>query len=140
MDVNEALEYAAGRGKGVLVTIKRDGRPQLSNVMFTVIDGEIRISVTDSRAKTKNMRRDPRISLHVSAPDFWSYEVLEGDAVLTPVAATPDDATVEELVQTYRAMVGEHPDWQDYRRSMVADGRLVVRLRPTHAYGLLPRA
>ncbi len=140
MDVNEALEYAAGRGKGVLVTIKRDGRPQLSNVMFTVIDGEIRISVTDSRAKTKNMRRDPRISLHVSAPDFWSYVVLEGDAVLTPVAATPDDATVEELVQTYRAMVGEHPDWQDYRRSMVADGRLVVRLRPTHAYGLLPRA
>ncbi len=139
MDVNEALEYAAGRGKGVLVTIKRDGRPQLSNVMFTVIDGEIRISVTDSRAKTKNMRRDPRISLHVSAPDFWSYLVLEGDAVLTPVAATPDDATVEELVQTYRAMVGEHPDWQDYRRSMVADGRLVVRLRPTHAYGLLPR-
>ena len=139
MDVNEALEYAAGRGKGVLVTIKRDGRPQLSNVMFTVIDGEIRISVTDSRAKTKNMRRDPRISLHVSAPDFWSYVVLEGDAVLTPVAATPDDATVEELVQTYRAMVGEHPDWQDYRRSMVADGRLVVRLRPTHAYGLLPR-
>lgn len=140
MDVNEALEYAADRGKGVLVTIKRDGRPQLSNVMFTVIDGEIRISVTDSRAKTKNMRRDPRISLHVSAPDFWSYVVLEGDAVLTPVAATPDDATVEELVQTYRAMVGEHPDWQDYRRSMVADGRLVVRLRPTHAYGLLPRA
>lgn len=140
MDVNEALEYAAGRGKGVLVTIKRDGRPQLSNVMFTVIDGEIRISVADSRAKTKNMRRDPRISLHVSAPDFWSYVVLEGDAVLTPVAATPDDATVEELVQTYRAMVGEHPDWQDYRRSMVADGRLVVRLRPTHAYGLLPRA
>jgi len=140
MDVNEALEYASGRGKGVLVTIKRDGRPQLSNVMFTVIDGEIRISVTDSRAKTKNMRRDPRISLHVSAPDFWSYVVLEGDAVLTPVAATPDDATVEELVQTYRAMVGEHPDWQDYRRSMVADGRLVVRLRPTHAYGLLPRA
>ena len=139
MDVNEALEYAAGRGKGVLVTIKRDGRPQLSNVMFTVIDGEIRISVTDSRAKTKNMRRDPRISLHVSAPDFWSYVVLEGDAVLTPVAATPDDATVEELVQTYRAMVGEHPDWQDYRSSMVADGRLVVRLRPTHAYGLLPR-
>ena len=139
MDVNEALEYAADRGKGVLVTIKRDGRPQLSNVMFTVIDGEIRISVTDSRAKTKNMRRDPRISLHVSAPDFWSYVVLEGDAVLTPVAATPDDATVEELVQTYRAMVGEHPDWQDYRSSMVADGRLVVRLRPTHAYGLLPR-
>ncbi len=140
MDPQQALDYAAKRGKGVLATIKRDGRPQMSNVMFAVIAGTVHISVTDSRAKTRNMRRDPRISLHVSAPDFWSYVVLEGDAVLTPVAEAPDDTTVDALVETYRAMAGEHPDWDDYRASMVNDERLVVRLTPTRAYGMLPQS
>lgn len=138
--MQQALEYAAPIGRGVLVTHKRDGRAQLSNVMFAVIDGSIRISVTDSRAKTRNLRRDPRASLHVTAPDFWSYVVFEGEAELTPVAEAPDDATVDELVQTYRAMSGEHPDWEDYRASMVADQRLVVRLIPTHVYGMIPSA
>ncbi len=139
MDIQKALEYAAPIGKGVLATIKSDGRPQLSNIMFAVgADGVIRISVTDSRAKTANMRRDPRVSLHVTAPDFWSYAVIEGDVELTPVATSTDDATVTELVDTYREMVGEHKDWDEYRRSMVADGRLVARVRPTRAYGMIP--
>jgi PPOX class probable F420-dependent enzyme len=136
--MKQALEYAAPIGRGVLVTHKRDGRAQLSNVMFAVIDGSIRISVTDSRAKTRNLRRDPRASLHVTAPDFWSYVVFEGEAELTPVATAPDDPTVDELVQTYRAMSGEHPDWEDYRLAMVADQRLVIRMVPTHVYGSLP--
>lgn len=140
MDVEEALSYASGIGKGVLVTLKKDGRPQLSNVMFAVVDGTVRISVTDSRAKTRNLRRDPRVSLHVTAPDFWSYVVIEGEAVLTPVADKADDATVAELVEMYRAMAGEHPDWDDYRRAMVADRRLVVRLQPRHVYGMIPSA
>lgn len=140
MDLVQALEYAAPIGRGVLVTHKRDGRAQMSNVMFAVIDGTIRISVTDTRAKTRNLRRDPRASLHVTAPDFWSYVVFEGEAELTPVATAPDDAIVDELVQTYRAMSGEHPDWEDYRAAMVADQRLVVRLVPTHVYGMIPSA
>ena len=139
MDVTSALEYAQQIGKGALVTLKSDGRPQISNVMFTIgDDGLIRVSVTDSRAKTKNMRRDPRVSLHVSARDFWSYVVIEGDVQLSPVASDPNDATVEELVGTYRAMAGEHKDWDEYRRSMVDDERLVARIRPTYAYGMLP--
>ncbi len=138
--MQQALDYAAPLGKGVLATVKRDGRPQLSNVMFAVIDGVILISVTDTRAKTRNMRRDPRVSLHVTAPDFWSYVVFEGDARLTPVATAPDDQTVDELVGTYRAMVGEHPDWEDYRAAMVVDRRLVVHLSPTHVYGTIPSA
>ncbi len=138
--MQQALDYAAPLGKGVLATLKRDGRPQLSNVMFAVIDGVIVISVTDTRAKTRNMRRDPRVSLHVTAPDFWSYVVFEGDARLTPVATAPDDQTVDELVATYRAMVGEHPDWEDYRAAMVVDRRLVVHLSPTHVYGTIPSA
>ena len=56
----------------------------------------------------------------------------------TPVAADPGDATVEELVALYRSLSGEHPDWDEYRAAMVADGRLVVRLTPTRAYGMLP--
>ena len=54
------------------------------------------------------------------------------------MAAAPDDATVDELVEYYRAVAGEHPDWDDYRRAMVADRRLVVRLHPERAYGMLP--
>lgn len=139
MEIAEALAYAKPIGKGALVTLKADGRPQISNIMFSVgDDGLVRISVTDSRAKTTNMRRDPRVSLHVTAPDFWSYVVIEGDVELTPVAVDPHDATVDELVTTYRSMAGEHKDWNDYRSSMVADGRLVARLHPTHAYGMLP--
>jgi len=94
------------------------------------------VSITADRAKYANLVRDPRVSLHVTAEDFWSYVVLEGDADLTPVAAAPDDATVEELIELYRAVNGEHPDWDDYRAAMVADRRVVLRLRPTHAYGM----
>ncbi len=86
-----------------------------------------------------NLTRDPRASLHVTQDDFWAYVVIEGDADLAPAATSPDDATVDELVAVYRAMAGEHPDWDDYRRTMVADRRTVVRLHPTHAYGMLPR-
>jgi PPOX class probable F420-dependent enzyme len=117
------------------------GRPQLSNVGYTLGDDDvIRISVTESRAKTANARRDPRVSLHVTSDDFWSYVVVEGDAVLTPVAEAQDDATVDELVEYYRAIQGEHPDWDEYRAAMVADRRLVMRVVPTRAYGSLPSA
>jgi PPOX class probable F420-dependent enzyme len=139
MDIDAALAYAATIKRGVLATLKADGRPQLSNIMFAGEDGLVRISVTDTRAKTANIRRDPRVSLHVTADDFWSYVVLEGDAELTPVAAAPDDGTVDELVSLYRSLQGEHPDWDAYRAAMVADQRLVVRFRPTRAYGALPQ-
>ena len=66
------------------------------------------------------------------------YAVLEGDVELSDVAATPDDATVEELVDLYRSLQGEHEDWDDYRAAMVAERRVVVRIRPNHAYGALP--
>jgi PPOX class probable F420-dependent enzyme len=125
------------RTSGVLVTIKRDGRPQLSNVSYAVIDGTVRVSVTDDRAKTRNARRDPRVSLHVTSEDFWSYAVVEGDAELSPVAADPHDATVEELIELYRAVSGgDHPDWDDYRDAMVNDRRLVLRLPITKLYGM----
>jgi PPOX class probable F420-dependent enzyme len=137
MDLRAALEYARPRHQGVLVTLKRDGRPQLSNISY-LLDGEgvVTISITDGRAKARNLERDPRVSLHVTASDFWSYVVLEGDAGLSPVAAAPDDDTVEGLVAYYRAIQGEHPDWDEYRAAMVSDRRRLVTFSPSYAYGM----
>ncbi|KOG21844.1 PPOX class F420-dependent oxidoreductase [Streptomyces viridochromogenes] len=123
---------------GVLVTLKRDGRPQLSNVSHAYYPDEriIRVSITDDRAKTRNLRRDPRASYHVTTPDRRAYTVAEGTADLAPVAQDPYDATVEELVRLYRDVLGEHPDWEDFRAAMVRDGRLVLRLRVERVYGI----
>ncbi|MGO8873177.1 MAG: PPOX class F420-dependent oxidoreductase [Acidimicrobiales bacterium] len=138
LTVDQAIAFAADHRQGVLVTLRRDGRPQLSNVLYGLGPGRsARISVTDGRAKTANLRRDPRASLHVTRDDFFAYVVLEGDAVLSPVARNVDDPVVDELVELYRSLVGEHPDWNEYRRSMVAEGRLVVSLLADRAYGML---
>ena len=124
-------------GHGVLVTLRGNGRPQLSNVSHTYDPRThlIRVSVTADRAKTRNLLRDARASYHVTSDDFWHWVVADGTAELTPVAADPHDATVEELIEVYRAIGGEHSDWDDYRRAMVADRRLVVRLHVEHVYG-----
>jgi PPOX class probable F420-dependent enzyme len=131
------LTLLADHHQGVLTTLKRDGRAQLSNVSYTFDPATrlIRISVTDGRAKTANLRRDPRASFYVTSKNFRSYAVAEGDASLTPVAAAPDDATVDELVDVYRAIAGEHPDWAEYRAAMVADKRIVVTIPVDRVYG-----
>lgn len=139
MDVTQALDFARARKNGVLVTQKRDGRPQLSNITYVVIGDVIKISITANRAKHANLLRDPRASLYVTQDDFWGYVVLEGEAEMSDVSTKPDDPGVEELIEVYRAAAGEHPDWDDYRRAMVADKRVAVRLRPTYAYGMLNR-
>jgi len=138
MDFTTALSFALPYRNAVLTTQKRDGRPQLSNVTYHLgTDDVFRVSITATRAKYLNMVRDPRVSMHVTRPDFWAYAVFEGNADLSPVAADPHDDTVEELIALYRAVGGEHPNWDEYRTAMVADQRLVLRLRPTHVYGML---
>ena len=79
------------RSEGILVTMRRDARPQLSNVNYAFNADEqlIRISTTDERAKVRNLRRDPRASFHVSSSDFWTFAVAEGSADLSPVAGDP---------------------------------------------------
>ena len=127
MDLETALAFVGEHRSGVLTTLKADGRPQLSNIAYHLgDDGVIRVSITDDR-----------VSLHVTSSDFRAYAVVEGRAELMPVAAEPDDATVEALVEYYRSIAGEHPDWDDYRRAMIADGRLVLRMHPERAYGML---
>jgi PPOX class probable F420-dependent enzyme len=140
MQLSDALDFVREHRNGILITEKSDGRPQSSNIAYAVDDdGRIIISVTDGRAKTANLRRTPRASLHVNRDDFWAYAVIEADVDVSPVAADPNDATVDRLVEYYRAVVGEHDDWDDYRSAMVQDGRLVLTLTPTHAYGMLGR-
>ncbi|MFI5044666.1 MAG: PPOX class F420-dependent oxidoreductase, partial [Acidimicrobiales bacterium] len=120
MELSDALDFARSTGQSVVVTLKADGRPQLSNVLHHVDDdGLIRISITDDRAKTKNLRRDPRVSLYLTSDDFWKYVVIEGTAELSAVAQAPDDAVVDALVDYYRDIRGEHPDWDEYRRAQV---------------------
>jgi PPOX class probable F420-dependent enzyme len=133
----DLLDLVARSRNGAVVTLKRDGRPQLSNVSITYDpDADlVRFSTTADRAKVANLRRDARASLYVTRPDFGGYAVVEGTAQLTPVAAAVDDPTVEELVDVYRRIAGEHPDWDEYRAAMVADRRLVVRIPVERVYG-----
>ncbi|CRK56008.1 Pyridoxine 5'-phosphate oxidase, Rv1155 [Alloactinosynnema sp. L-07] len=122
---------------GVLITLKRDGRPQSSNVLhhFDEAEGVLRVSVTDGRAKTANLRRDARATYHVSSADGWQYAVVEGEADFSEVARDPHDAAVDELVELYRNLSGEHPNWDEYRAAMVSDGRLVLRIKVDRIYG-----
>ncbi|HVK23549.1 MAG TPA: PPOX class F420-dependent oxidoreductase [Actinokineospora sp.] len=122
---------------GTLATLKRDGRPQLSNVLHHLdeAEGVLRISVTDGRAKTANLRRDPRATYHVTSADGWQYAVAEGIAEFSEVAQDPHDAAADELVALYRNLSGEHPNWDEYRAAMVADGRLVLRIKIDRVYG-----
>jgi PPOX class probable F420-dependent enzyme len=140
MNIDDALAFARTRSQGVLTTLRRDGRPQLSNIIYCFEGDEARISITASRAKTKNLRRDPRGSLYIPGENFWAYVVLDGTVDLTAVAERPDDEVVEQLVTLYRDIRGEeHPDWDEYRRAMVEEGRLVARLRADHTYGMVGR-
>jgi PPOX class probable F420-dependent enzyme len=137
---DKLLAVITGNSLGILATIKRDGRPQLSNVTyhFDPRTLSIDVSVTEPRAKTRNLRRDPRASILVSSEDGWSYAVAEGDAALSPPAAAPDDDTVESLIALYRKVAGEHPDWDEYRQAMVLDRRVLLRLPISHLYGMPP--
>ena len=137
---DKLLALIADNSLGVLATIKGDGRPQMSNVTYHFDPREltIEVSVTEPRAKTRNLRRDTRASLLVSSEDGWSYAVAEGDAVLSPPAAAPDYETVESLITLYRNVAGEHPDWDEYRQAMVLERRVLLRLPVSHLYGMPP--
>jgi PPOX class probable F420-dependent enzyme len=138
MDLNTALAFVKARHQGVVTTIRANGRPQLSNVFYVANDDtSLTVSITDTRAKTANIRRDPRVSLYVLGDDFFQYVVLEGKAELSPVARNPHDATVDQLVAYYKAGSGEHDNWDVYRAAMVAEQRLILTIRPEYAYGMI---
>ncbi len=135
-------DILAGGHLGVLATLKRDGRPQLSDVshQFDADPDTIRVSITEGRAKTANLRRDPRASLHVRPRSGGGYAVAEGIAQLSQTAAGPMDVTVEALVDLYRTINGEHPDWDEYRMAMVKDRRIVLTILVDRIYGWAPQS
>jgi len=138
MDIADATTWAASRKHAVLITIRHDGRPQSSDIVYG-LDGEtFCVSVTDDRAKTTNMRRDPRVVLHLSEPSSWSYVSLDGTVELSDVTTEPGDATSDALCALYEQVAGKaHDDWDEYRRAMVDEKRLVVRFTPASAVGQL---
>jgi PPOX class probable F420-dependent enzyme len=125
-------------GRATLVTIKRDGRPQLSIVgyAYDAAAGLVLMSLVAATAKTRNLCRDPRAGLYLTTADLGSYQVVEGTVALTPVAMEPEDATADALVEFYRLVAGrEHLDWARYRAGVVARGRLVARFAIERDYG-----
>ena len=127
----------AGSRLGVLATIKADGRPQLSPVtpFYDVEANVIHVSITASRAKYANLRRDPRASLEVTSADGRAWAVAEGTVTLTGPGTDPNGPEVEALVGYYRAAAGEHPDWDEYRSVMVEDRRVLMSLPVERLYG-----
>ncbi|MDQ6936948.1 MAG: PPOX class F420-dependent oxidoreductase [Actinomycetota bacterium] len=124
----DLLDFARSRHQFVLATTRRDGAPQLSPVTGG-IDGEGRfvISTYPERAKTANLRRDPECSVLVLSDDFGGAWVqVDGTA---EVVDPPD--SVEPLVDYYRAIAGEHPDWDEYRQAMLTQGKALLRITPT---------
>jgi PPOX class probable F420-dependent enzyme len=127
----------AGARLGVLATLKADGRPQLSPVTpyYDRDAGVLYVSMTEGRAKTVNLRRDPRAALEVTSGDGWAWATAEGTVTLTGPAADPDGPEVQALVDYYRAAAGEHPDWAEYRAVMVADRRVLMAMHVERVYG-----
>jgi PPOX class probable F420-dependent enzyme len=128
VDLEELLEFVRPRHNLVLLTIRSDGRPQASPVTGGVDEeGRIVVSTYPERAKTHNARRDPRVSVVVLSDDFGGAWVqVDGDC---EVIDSPE--SVEPLVDYFRAVAGEHPDWDEYRAAMVTQGKSLLRITPT---------
>ncbi|MEO9328899.1 PPOX class F420-dependent oxidoreductase [Gordonia aurantiaca] len=122
---------------GILATIKSSGLPQLSPVTqhYDRETDTILVSMTDGRAKTKNLRRDPRAAIEVTSPDGYTWATAEGEVALIGPGTDPYGPEVEALVDYYRKAAGEHPDWDEYRSVMVSDRRVLMVLAVTHVYG-----
>jgi PPOX class probable F420-dependent enzyme len=124
MTPDEARTFLKDNHSAVLATFRRDGRPQLSVVGATVDEqGRVIISTRQTAIKTKNLRRDPRVSVIVMSPGFYGeWAQVEGTA---EIVEQPE--ALDLLVDYYRRMAGEHEDWDDYRAAMVEEQRVVVR-------------
>jgi PPOX class probable F420-dependent enzyme len=122
---------------GVLATIKANGLPQLSPVTpyYDRQADVVYVSMTEGRAKTANLRRDPRAALEVTSADGWEWATAEGGVTITGPGTDPHGPEVEALVGYYRAAAGEHPDWDEYRSVMVADRRVLMTLAVERVYG-----
>lgn len=132
MSREQALAFIARNHKAVLATLKRDGRPQLSNVSYTLDDdGRIKISTTRTRAKTRNLRRDPRATLSIQGDTFRQYLVVEGTAEVL------EENVLPELRRIYERIRGEpHPNWEEFDQAMLREQRVVLSISVDRIYPL----
>jgi PPOX class probable F420-dependent enzyme len=138
MELNAALSFAATRRNAILTTLRADGRPQQSMVFYLCDGDRFIMSITQTRAMTRNLRRDPRAALFIPSDDVFMWVSLDGTVALTDPAGSPDDAVADQLVDYYRRANGEHGDWPGYRQAMVDDERLIATFTATSATGILP--
>jgi PPOX class probable F420-dependent enzyme len=132
MTHDEALDFIRRNTRAVLATIKRDGRPQLSHVAYTLDDdGVIKISVTGDRAKTRNLQRDPRATLSIISENWYEYLVVEGTCTIIENDAVPLLRRVYERIRG-----APHPNWDEFDAAMVADGRVVLAITVDRIYPL----
>ncbi len=136
MDLDRARDFLRDHHRAVLSTFRADGRPQLSPVLIGVDDaGRAVVSTWETTAKARNLRRDPRASVLVLSDQFFGDWIrIDGTA---DVVSLPD--ALEPLVDYYRAVAGEHPDWVDYRAAMVREQRVLVRITITEAGPTTPQ-
>lgn len=125
MELDEARAFIKTNHHGVLATNRRDGRPQLSPVTCAVdAAGSVVVSSRETAIKVKNLRRDPRASLCVLSDGFFGAWIqVDGPA---EVLSLPE--AMEGLVDYYRRVSGEHPDWEEYRSAMESERRVLVRI------------
>lgn len=130
MDLDRARDFIRRNHRAVLITYFPDGRAQVSPVTVGLDNvGHVVISTRETAVKTRNLTRDPRVVLCVLTEAFFGEWVLvEGRAEILHL---PD--AMEPLVEYYRGISGEHPDWDDYRAAMVRDQRVLVRITITRA-------
>ncbi|HXT42721.1 MAG TPA: PPOX class F420-dependent oxidoreductase [Pseudonocardiaceae bacterium] len=130
MDLNEARTVIAEQHRAVLATMRRDGAPQMSPVGATV-DGQGRVVVSSRQTafKVRNLRRDPRVWLCVLSDDFYGRWIQVGGSAR--IVELPE--AMDALVDYYRRMSGEHPDWDDYRAAMQRERRVLLQIELTAA-------
>ena len=130
MDVDEARAFVRTDPRATFLTYRADGSPQLSLVLAAVgEDGTILVSTRETAMKALNLRRDPRCSLLAFTENFYGPQVqIDGRAVVVPLPEAMDG-----LIDYYRRLSGEHPDWDDYRSAMARERRVLVRITPERA-------
>jgi len=135
MDVAAGLKFLSTHHRVVLATRRSDGGTQMSPVNAGVLDGAVVISSRAMLAKVANLRHRPQASVLVLNDGFYGQWVqLDGPAEIVDQSAA---GTLDLLVEVYRSIAGEHPDWDDYRAAMVRDERVVIRIPPQRASGVL---
>jgi PPOX class probable F420-dependent enzyme len=131
MELQDALNFVGSHDRTVISTRRKDGRPQMSPVNAGLVDGTVCISSRAPLAKVRNLRRDPTVSVLVFTKEFFgSWVQIDGRAEIV------DQPAALDLLETvYRAIAGEHPDWNEYRQAMIRDQRVVIRIHPERASG-----